>query len=115
MNTHLYKRVRSIALATHKIEQQAVLLLFVAALVLGGLYVYFVASAVVHAVVRKDVQDDIARVHSEIAELEVVYLQHKDAITLGRANSLGFVTIADKVFIERTRYIGRADTDENAF
>ncbi len=115
MNKHIHNKIKAAMVVAHRIEQRAVLLLLAVAVLLAGLYMYFVASAVVHAVVRKDVQDIIAQKHSEVAELEVAYLARKNEITTTRAEELGFTRIAQKSYVERARYIGRADTDQGNF
>ncbi len=97
------------ALALRSAEQKVTGLLFGLVVVLIASYIYFLASAVVFAVERKEVQDMSARVNSRIATLEVAYLQSKAAITEEKARDLGFVTVAHKRFVERARYLGQAN------
>ena len=98
------------ALLLTNVVQRAVCLLLVALVLLGALYMYFLASAVVHAVVRKEVQHTIAEAHSRIADLEVSYLSRKNGITQEVASNLGFTSVAQKTYVERARYLGRATT-----
>lgn len=105
---HTKGRGRVVALALQNIEKKVVAVLLMGVLIFAVLYMYFLGSAVVHAVVRKEVQHNIADAHSRIAELEVSYLERKDDITTSLAHELGFTSIAQKDFVERVRYLGRA-------
>lgn len=109
-NNTYNKQVRAIALALHKGEKKAVGLLLILTFLLGFLYIYFLGSAVVHAVVRREVQTDLARINSEIADLEVDYLNRKNDATSELAYTMGLTRVDQKNFIERTRYLGQART-----
>ena len=102
------KYARVAALVLRRGQQQAVTLLLAGIVLFAFLYVYFLGSAVTHAVVRKEVQQDIAQTSSRIAELEVEYLRRKDAVTTEVAAEMGFTRIAQKDFVERTRYQANA-------
>lgn len=103
-------RTQTRALVLYRIQQRVIALLVLFAVVLVMLYTYFVGTAVVHAVVRKEVQQDIAEVNSRIAELEVSYLQQKNSVTHELAAEMGFSSVAQKDYVERARYLGRVDT-----
>jgi len=104
------QRAKAVVLILHNAQQQAVGLLLILTVLLSILYVYFLGTAVVHAVERKETQNNIAETHSRIADLEVNYLQGKDAITRDLASELGFRSVAAKDYVTRARYLGRADT-----
>jgi hypothetical protein len=106
----LRRRAKAVAIILYTAERKAVGALLLCTIALALLYVYFLGSAVVHAVARKEVQQDIAQASSRIAELEVEYLQRKDRITRELASEMGFRSIAQKDYIERARYLGRADS-----
>ena len=105
-----YTKIRAAALVFNTVVQRATVLLAVGIIILALLYMYFLASAVVHAVVRKEVQHTIAEAHSRVADLEVSYLARKNTITHEVAKDLGFKSVAQKSYVERARYLGRADT-----
>lgn len=106
----LRTRVRTLAIALHHGEQRAAGVLLALTVVLAMLYVYFLGSAVVHAVARREVQQDIARTSSHVADLEGRYLQAKNRITEDMAHRMGFRSVAQKEYVERARFLGRADT-----
>ena len=106
---HTRRNTHARAAALRGLEARMVIALFCAALCSVGVYIYFVSATIVHAVVAKDTQHEIVNAHSRIAELEAAYLAHKDALTPEHAAELGFQAIAAKHFVERTRYLGRAD------
>ena len=106
--TRVKNSARAIALTLYKVEKKVIAVLLVAVFALSALYMYFLASAVLHAVVRKEVQHTIADAHSRIADLEVSYLQRKDTVTESLAADMGFSSVAQKDYVERARYLGRA-------
>ena len=108
-NTRTRKTSRTRAIALQRIETRIVIALFCAVLCSIGLYIYFVSATIVHAVIAKDAQQEIMNAHSRIAELEVAYLSQKDTITPSLAHELGFIDVTAKHFVERSRYLGRAD------
>ncbi|PCH92183.1 hypothetical protein COB18_00645 [Candidatus Kaiserbacteria bacterium] len=103
------KRARAVALVLHKAEQQAVGVLLIGILALAFLYVYFVGTAVLHVVERREVQQSIAQEGSRVADLEVSYFKKKGAITFDAASSRNLQAIADKSYFERARYLGHAE------
>jgi len=101
--------IKVAALVLHNIEQRVVGLLMIAILLLAVMYVYFLGGAVVHAVERREIQNDISSASSRLADLEVEYLANKNAITTDLANELGFSRIATKEYVARARYSGQAN------
>lgn len=106
----LRQRAKAIAIVLHNGEQKAAGILLVLTILLALLYVYFVGAAVVHAVARKEVQQNTAQASSRIAELEVDYLKRKNHITTDMASEMGFTRLAQKDYMERARYLGQANT-----
>lgn len=72
-----------------------VLVLFVA-------YIYFLSASVVHVVIRKEVTNELASLHSEIATLEAEYIQRQHAVSDEIATQKGFVAVRDKIFLDRS-------------
>ncbi|MBL4644556.1 MAG: hypothetical protein JKX80_01685 [Candidatus Pacebacteria bacterium] len=103
------QKAKTVAIILHTVQQRTVGLLLILTVLLGVLYIYFLGTAVVHAVERKETQSAIAQASSRIADLEVSYLKGKNKITLDLATDLGFSRIANKEYVERVRYLGRAD------
>lgn len=79
-----------------------------------GLYVYFVSASVVHVIVHKEVDREIATLNSHISELETQYLVAKENITLTDAYARGFTKQSAKVVYVTKRPTGlvRASNDE---
>ena len=98
-----------LALKLKGLEERMILILTTLIVLFALSYVYFVGSAIVHAVVRKEVQDNVAGAHSEVAELEVVYLSQKNLATRSLAYKLGFTAVRAKRFAERHTTLGRAE------
>jgi len=106
----LKRRLKAVAVVLHNGEQKAAGILLILTVLLALLYVYFLGSAVLNAVVRKEVQHNTAQANSHLAELEVDYLQRKNGITKTLAREMGFSSVGEKEYVERARYLGRADT-----
>lgn len=91
--------IRIASLNTTELCKQMVIALFITMLALGGLYIYLVSKSVVNVVVRKEVEQQIAEVNSQIGKLELSYLEKKQSITLARARTLGFREVAEKTYV----------------
>lgn len=71
-------------------------------LMLFGLYVYFISAAVVHVIARKEVDREIAHVHSRIGDLESAYIKAKQAIAPETIAQYGFVvSSAQKIYVQK--------------
>lgn len=109
MKTIISKRqARTIAVVLYTVEKRAVAILLSLILLLACSYVYFLGTAVVQVVERKEIQHTIANVSSRIATLEVDYFNQKSRITEDLAVEMNFTTLAQKEYVDRTRYLGRA-------
>lgn len=62
---------------------------------------YFVSTTVVHVVLRKELDQDIAALHSDIATLEAEYIAAQHAVSAHIASLPGFIENPDKIFIDR--------------
>ena len=76
----------------------------------SALYIYFVSTSVVHILIRKEVESDIARQNSEIGELESLYIKRQTLISREYARSLGYQKITEKQFVARNSALGRSLT-----
>ena len=70
-------------------------------LCLAIFYGIFVNKAILNGKYSQDYNNSISSISQELSGLEFSYLESKNSITLGRALSLGFVTITDQKFVER--------------
>ncbi len=68
-----------------------------------GLYMYFLSASVVHVVIRKEVNQDIVKLNSEIAELEAEYIFAQHRVSNRIATLEGYQEVDAKVFIDRTQ------------
>ena len=85
------------ALETRLISSMFTLLIFA-----GVCYVYFVMASVAHVAQREEMSKEVTRTSAEVARLEASYLSASQKITESYARSLGFVSVSNKVFIEKT-------------
>ena len=80
-------------------------LFFVALSMLLGLfatYVYFISASVVHVIVRKEIDTEIADVSSRISDLESAFIAAKDSITEETVLAHGFSTApVEKIYITK--------------
>lgn len=99
---------RALVQTMQGLEEKAVVTLSSLLILAAFAYVYFVGAAVVHAVVSKETQTRTAQAHSEVAELEVVYLSQKNRATQDLAEELGLVRVQHKHFAQRHTALGLA-------
>lgn len=73
------------------------------ALVIGlmSFYVYFLSASVIHVVIRKESQQEINKLHTEISHLEAEYIAAQHSMSAEIASLDGYVAIDDKIFIDR--------------
>lgn len=79
-------------------------------MVFSALYIYFVSTSVVHILIRKEVESDIARQNSEIGELESSYIKRQTLISREYAHSLGYQQVTEKRFVARNSVLGKSLT-----
>lgn len=65
-------------------------------------YVYCVSASVVHVVIRKEINTEIAQLNSDISTLESKYIARQHAVSREIARREGFVSATNKVFLDRT-------------
>lgn len=69
----------------------------------AGSYAYFLQSTVQHVVERKNLDNQIAALHSEIGDAEYNYSASVSEVTMKKAEAMGFESVED------TTYVTRAD------
>jgi hypothetical protein len=75
----------------------------VALLVLSiAAYVYFLSASVVHVVMRKEVDAEIAAASTAMSTLEAEYIELQHALSADIATANGFVAAPKKLFVDRT-------------
>lgn len=70
--------------------------------ILFCLYVYFLSMSVVHVVMREEVQQEVARLNTQISQLEARYISAQHKVSQQVAQLEGFAEVTDKVFIDRS-------------
>ncbi len=66
-----------------------------------AVYMYGISMSIVNVVLREELDRKVAQTHSQVATLEAIYLQKKDAIDFARAEASGFAPVKDKEFVTR--------------
>lgn len=72
------------------------------AFVLVGCYMYFVSATILHVVVRKETDQTITQLHSQLSVLETEYITAQHQVSEYVATLSGFVETSEKIFIDRT-------------
>lgn len=67
------------------------------------LYVYFLSASVVHVVMRKEINQEIASTGSYVSQLESQYIEAQHKVSDDIASMHGYVVVEDKIFIDRTQ------------
>lgn len=65
-------------------------------------YMYFVSASVMHVVMRKEVDSQIAEVGSMVSQLEAEYIEEQHLVSNEIAVQSGYVVADTKIFIDRT-------------
>lgn len=71
-------------------EVKAFRVLFVMFMLLIGTYLFFVGHITFSVIARKSFEDEVRTAKSTVGELELTYLNAKNAITLDYARTLGY-------------------------
>ena len=102
--------MRKHAAQVHVFERRALAGLFGAIIILVGLYSFLISISIMNVLVREEIGQSIADLHSYIGELESEYLALKDSITPALAYDLGFIDTVEKTFVTRKTLSGRGLT-----
>lgn len=82
-------------------ERRFFIVLIFSIFILSGLYIFFVSSSIINVLVREEIELEMAKLHSQLGEVESTYITQKDAISIELAHSLGFTDVSKKTFITR--------------
>ena len=96
--------------ATYALERRIFFLLSLALVVLISLYLFLITASVFHVMVRKESEQNIALLYSDISTLESEYLTRKGAIDLPMAAQLGFLPTGEKHFAAKQSVFGKGLT-----
>ena len=66
-------------------------------------YMYFVSMSVVQVVMRKEIDNQIAIVSTQISQLEERYIEKQHNLSVAIATQQGFVTTEKKIFVDKTK------------
>jgi hypothetical protein len=100
------EKVLNNIITTGSKEKKVFFVLISILLVLAMCYAYFVNKTVLNIVARKNIQEEISVLSSDISGLEFDYMKYKNTITLGYTHDLGFNDVKNTTFITR----GTSDT-----
>ncbi len=65
------------------------------------MYMYFLSMSVVHVVLRKEIMNDVAKVESQIAQLEASYITAQHKVSNKIAALENFTENETKIFVSR--------------
>jgi hypothetical protein len=65
-------------------------------------YMYFLSTSVVHVVMRKEIDKEMASLSSSVGSLEAEYIEVQHAVSEDIASLKGYKRTDTKVFIDRT-------------
>lgn len=75
----------------------------IAALLISILcYMYFLSASVVHVVMRKEIDKEMASISSAVSSLEAEYIEVQHTVSEDIATHKGFARTNTKIFIDRT-------------
>jgi hypothetical protein len=89
--------------STHHPYSEERRLFYIALMVLAMsfcLYAYFVSASVVHVVMRKEVDREIAAQASYVSQLETQYIEAQHSVSEDIASLKGFTSASKKIFID---------------
>ena len=75
---------------------------FASCIVVFCAYMYFVSASIVHVVMRKEVDAQIATLGTRVGQLESQYIEIQHTVSSDVATLKGFVVADKKIFIDRT-------------
>jgi len=82
-------------------ERKYIITCFGLLLVIFSLYVYLVSYSVVHVVIRKEIQQEINKLQTDVSNLEAEYITAQHLVSSEIASLEGYIEIEEKIFINR--------------
>jgi len=74
------------------------------------LYMYFVMASVAHVAARGALEQDVALLSADVAQLESQYFAQSEGITEAFARAHGFVSISKSAYVERASLVTLKDS-----
>ncbi len=65
-------------------------------------YIYFLSASIVHVVMRKEIDTQIAQIGSQLSDLESHYIEAQHAVSEDIASMQGFTRTDEKIFINKS-------------
>ena len=87
--------------AAHPWERRAIAVMGLLLIIISVVYVYSVMTSVMHVAAREELSRDATRLSAEVARLEAQYLSRTESITESWARDHGYVSLADRTFVEK--------------
>lgn len=89
-------------ITAYKQESRLFYMAFISCISVFCAYMYFVSASIVHVVMRKEVDTQIAQLSTHVSELESKYIDIQHSVSSDIASQKGFVTVDKKIFIDKT-------------
>lgn len=99
---------RKTAIATLSVQKRLFTVLLFSTIALIVLYGFFVSKSIVNVLIRGEVLNAMATIHSTTGDLESQYIVLKNAIDVEFAYTLGFTDIDEKIFVARKSPLGKS-------
>lgn len=90
------------AITAYKQESRIFYIAFTSCILVFCAYMYFVSASIVHVVMRKEVDAQIAQLGTHMGELESKYIEIQHSVSSDIATQKGFVVVDKKIFIDKT-------------
>lgn len=89
---------------TTTMNKDKIICLSLFGVVIAGItfYLYFLSASIVHVVIRKEINQDLVLLHTEIGQLESEYIDAQHRVSAEIASLEGYTTVAEKIFIDRS-------------
>jgi hypothetical protein len=88
--------------ASYDTERKLFVFFIGASFLFVALYAYFLVSTVATIALREEHAMRVRALSSEVSQLEAAYLSKKQGVSTELAFSLGFVSVANPLYIDRT-------------
>ena len=70
-------------------------------LILFAAYIYFISAAIVHVIVRKEIDRELTELSSKVGDLEAAYIASQSKIDEETIGRFGFAPASDAVYVRR--------------
>ena len=94
-------------------RKKIVQILFFSFIVSLALYFFFIVSIVVNVVVRTDIEKENKAISSEIASMQLTYLNSLDKMNESYAKSIGFVDAQETAYVTKKSLVSNLCVSDN--